>query len=306
MLSLTFALLTLTATPLDTAATPSTHDAEILQWRNTRQTNLKKPQGWLSLSGLYWLTDKPQKIGAGKGNDIRLGFGPKKLGSAQITGKQVSLHFDNVPTGAKIGDVAVGSLAADSKSTMNFVLNTDESGEPSVLAWPDVTITPIFRSGRIALRVKNAQAKTRTEFLGLDYFPITDKFRVEAAWEAYTPMKSIDIATVIGTVEPSPAPGRATFTIDNKSYSLEPILETGSDELFFIFADRTSGKKTYGLGRFLYASPAKDGKVILDFNKAYNPPCAFTAFATCPLPPPSNRLDIAIEAGELKYRRGHH
>ena len=118
---------------------------------------------------------------------------------------------------------------------------------------------------------------------------------------------TLDIPTVLGTVDKMPVPGKAVFTRDGKTYELLPVLETAdAKELWFIFADRTSGKETYGSGRFLYADMPKEGKVVIDFNKAYNPPCAFTPYATCPLAPPENRLALPVTAGEKKYRGGHH
>jgi uncharacterized protein (DUF1684 family) len=130
---------------------------------------------------------------------------------------------------------------------------------------------------------------------------------VQATWVPFTPPHTLDIPTVLGTVDRMPVPGKAVFERDGKRYELLPVVEEeGSDQVWFIFADRTSGKETYGAARFLYADKAKDGKLVIDFNKAYNPPCAFTPYATCPLAPPENRLDLRVTAGEKKYRGGHH
>jgi uncharacterized protein (DUF1684 family) len=123
---------------------------------------------------------------------------------------------------------------------------------------------------------------------------------VVARWEPSNPPTEIAVPNVLGEVERSPSPGTAVFTIGGKEYRLTPVLEGDSPELFFIFGDETNRTETYGAGRFLYAEPAKDGKVILDFNRAYNPPCAFSAFATCPLPPKPNRLALRVDAGEKR------
>ena len=165
----------------------------------------------------------------------------------------------------------------------------------------------IDRSGRKALRVKDSEAPTRTHFLGIDYFDIDPSWRVEAKWIAFDPPHELEVPTVIGTVEKYPVPGKAVFQRGGKTFELLPVIEVPGDrELFLIFADRTSGKETYGAARFLYVPMPVDGKIVLDFNRAYNPPCAFTPYATCPLAPPENRLDLRVTAGEKKYRGAGH
>ena len=148
--------------------------------------------------------------------------------------------------------------------------------------------------------MKDKNSAARKEFKGLAYYPIDPKLRVVADFIPYDPPKKIAIPTVLGTSVDEPSPGRAEFVIDGKKISLEPV-EEDADTLFFIFKDTTAGRETYGAGRFLYTPKPRDGKVVLDFNKAENPPCAFTPYATCPLPPPQNRLTIPIRAGEKKY-----
>src|SRR5262249_36692070 len=165
----------------------------------------------------------------------------------------------------------------------------------------------IKRGDRFALRVRDQNNDARTRFRGLEYFPIDPKWRIEARLERYDSAKMIPIANVTGTVNESPSPGTLVFEIDGQSYKLDPILEKGSTDLFVIFADATSGRETYGAGRFVYApAPGPDGKTVLDFNKAHNPSCAFTRYATCPLPPRQNRLRIRIDAGEKKYAGSDH
>jgi len=168
----------------------------------------------------------------------------------------------------------------------------------------------IDRDGRKALRVKDAAAPTRTHFLGIDAYPIDPSWRIEADWVPFDPPQKLQIGSVIGTIEAVDVPGKAVFQRDGHRFELLPYQEEPGGELFFVIADRTSGKETYGAARFFYAAlPTRGleqpGKVVLDFNKAYNPPCAFTAFATCPLAPAENRLDLAVTAGEKKYRGGH-
>ncbi|MGB3046730.1 DUF1684 domain-containing protein, partial [Dokdonella sp.] len=138
-------------------------------------------------------------------------------------------------------------------------------------------------------------------------YPVDPSWRIEAKWVAFDPPHTLEIPNVIGTLDRMPVPGKAIFERDGKAFELLPVLETeDADELFFIIADKTSGKETYGAARFIYSAMPRDGKVVIDFNKAYNPPCAFTAFATCPLAPPENRLGVAVTAGEKKYRGSSH
>ncbi|HEY1905673.1 MAG TPA: DUF1684 domain-containing protein, partial [Myxococcaceae bacterium] len=158
----------------------------------------------------------------------------------------------------------------------------------------------IDRGQRIGVRIKDPEARARKEFNGIPTFEPSAKWRVTARWEPANPPTEIAVPNVLGEIERSPSPGTAVFTVDGKEYRLTPVLEEGTPDLFFIFADETNRTETYGAGRFLYAQPAKDGTVILDFNRAYNPPCAFSAFATCPLPPKQNRLALRVDAGEKR------
>jgi len=163
----------------------------------------------------------------------------------------------------------------------------------------------IDRDGRKALRVKDSDAETRKHFLGLDYFPTDPSWHIVADWVPFNPAHKMEIGSVIGTIDKVDVPGKAVFKRDGHTYELMPYQEEPGGDLFFVIADRTSGKETYGAARFMDVPLPKDGKVVLDFNLAYNPPCAFTPFATCPLAPPENRLDLRVTAGEEKYRGGH-
>lgn len=274
------------------AQPPPDHTSEIEQWRAQRLERLQAPQGWLSLVGLHWVEPGTHRIGSGEDNDIVLATGPAQLGT--LTLEQGKLKF----TAAPDSGVSVGGAAP----TRAFELLPDSSGKPTVLSFDagQATLQAIERAGRIGLRVRDARAKTRTGFVGIEQFPIDASWRLEARFEAHPPGKTIPIANVIGQLEPMANPGAVVFERDGRTHRLEAVDE-GDGQLFLIFADRTSGKETYGAGRFLYAAPAVDGKTVLDFNKAYNPPCAFNAYSTCPLPPPENRLDLAVTAGEKKY-----
>jgi uncharacterized protein (DUF1684 family) len=183
----------------------------------------------------------------------------------------------------------------------------DDTPKPSKLTVATLTMILIHRDDKFGLRIKDPQAATRLGFHGLRWYEPKAHYRVQARWIPYTPPKVLAIPTVLGTVTHLPAPGVAEFKLDGQMHRLEPVLEEpGDTQLFFILRDTTSSKTTYGAGRFLYADLpdhglTQPGAIWLDFNRLYNPPCAFTAYATCPLPPPQNRLPIAIPAGERRY-----
>jgi uncharacterized protein (DUF1684 family) len=165
-----------------------------------------------------------------------------------------------------------------------------------------LTLYVLERGGRYAIRLRDRNSELRRKFTGLQYFPISERYRVQARFVAEP--RKMRIANVLGMTEEMPSPGYAVFKLNGRELRLYPVLETpDAKELFYIFSDQTTGKETYGGGRFFYSDMPKQGTVTLDFNKAYNPPCVFTPFATCPLPPKENRLPVRIEAGELKY--GH-
>jgi len=286
------------------AETPSTYAHEIEQWRAARVARLTAPDGWLSLIGLEWLHEGANHVGSAADNDIVLKAGPAHLGT-------VTLAAD----GATSIALAKGSGATvDGKSVAEAPLVDDmhaaAGAAPTTVRFGNANFYVIERDGRKALRVKDADAEARRDFAGIDYFPVDPSWRIEADWVPFVPAHELEIGTAIGTIDKVSVPGKAVFLRDGHSFELLPYQEEPGGELFFVLADQTSGKQTYGAARFLYAAlPAggidKPGKVVLDFNKAYNPPCAFTPFATCPLAPPENRLSIAVTAGEKKYRGEH-
>ena len=282
-----------------TAAATGDYQHEIEQWRAKRTANLTSPTGWLSLIGLEWLREGANRVGSASDNDIVLKAGPAHLGVVTL-GKDGALQ---VALDEKAG------ATIDGKPVRQAALIDDmHAGEatPTTVAFGSANFYVIERDGRKALRVKDSDAETRKHFLGIDYFPIDPSWRVVADWVPFDPPHKLEIGSVIGTIDKVDVPGKAVFRRDGHTFELLPYQEEPGGELFFVLADRTSGKETYGAARFLYAALPKDGKVVLDFNKAYNPPCAFTPFATCPLAPPENRLDVAVTAGEKKYRGGHH
>lgn len=273
------------------------HHTEIMQWRTERIERLTKPDGWLSLVGMHWLPDSGvTRVGSGEANGTRLAVGPDKLGLITVEeGNQVWLQPEN--------GVA---LTIDGKpSTARSKLVTDAQGTATVVGFNEgkASFIVINRGGKLALRVRDAEAATRVKFTGIDYFPVDKVYRYTATFTPHDAGRTIDIVNILGIVEPMMNPGTVTFTAGEKTFTLEAIDE-GDHRLFLVFADRTSGKESYAAARFLYAEyPGDDGKTVVDFNKAYNPPCAFTPFSTCPMPPPENRMDMAVTAGEKKPRK---
>ena len=267
-------------------------------WRAERRADLTRPDGWTSLVGLHWVTPGAHYVGTERDNGIRLAVGPAQLGMIDLRPPRIRF----VPhRGA--------ALSVDGEPTRGATqLRADDAPEgPSTISFDDGKglVTVIKRADRYALRVRHADAPTRVQFAGLAYWPGGPSWSVDARFEPHRPARTIPIANIVGTMEPTPNPGAVVFERDGRTHRLE-ALEGEDGGLFLVFADRTSGHGSYGAGRFL-DTPAPDarGRVRLDFNRAYNPPCAFTPFATCPLPPPENRLDLAIRAGEKAYAGVH-
>jgi uncharacterized protein (DUF1684 family) len=193
------------------------------------------------------------------------------------------------------------TVTSQDKRVTELELHSDKDGKPDVLTVGSLSLYLIERGGRLAFRVKDSESAGRRSFRGLDWYPVSEAYRIRGRFVPYDPPRKIPIANVLGTVEPMESPGYVAFTVSGREVKLDAVLEEpDAKELFLIFKDATAGKDTYPAGRFLYAEMPKDGEVVLDFNKAYSPPCAFTSFATCPLPPRQNRLAVRIEAGEKK------
>ncbi len=287
----------ISGTQLISAGSEDDYSREIESWRKQRLERLQAPDGWLSLVGLDWLKPGTSKIGSASDNDIVIAKAPAHLGSIEWKGDKVTITLAR-DSGATI----------DGKTLASAEMLDDAHAEPTTIAFGGVRFYLIDRAGgKKGLRIKDSEAKTRSGFRGIDAYPVDPGWRIEAKWIAFDPPHTLEIPNVIGTIDKMPVPGKAVFERDGKTFELLPVLETDdADELFFIIADKTSGKQTYGAARFVYSAMPKDGKVVIDFNKAYNPPCAFTPFATCPLAPPENRMGVAVTAGEKKYRGSHH
>jgi uncharacterized protein (DUF1684 family) len=274
------------------AAKPADYTRQIEQWRTERVERLMHPSGWLALVGLHWIEPGTHRIGRAADNDIVLATGPDHLGTLALADGK--LMITPAPD--------AGTTISGSSTSETFELIPDSRGTPNVVSFANgaATLHAIERGGRFGLRVRDALAPTRVRFAGIENYPIDEDWRFQARFEAHPPGRTIQIANVLGQLEAMANPGAVVFEHKRKTYRLEAVDE-GDGQLFLIFADRTNGKHTYGAGRFLYAAAPVDGRTEVDFNKAYNPPCAFSEYSTCPLPPPENRLDLAVKAGEKKY-----
>jgi uncharacterized protein (DUF1684 family) len=266
--------------------------AKVDAWRNQRLERLTSDDGWLTLTGLYWLEPGENRFGSAPDGAVVL----PDDGVPEIAGLLV-VGADGTVVAFAEEDARV---EINGEPLTEAVLATDAQGTPDVLTAGRITFYIIDRDGRLAARVKDPEAETRLTFSGIDHFDIDPTYRVDARFEPYAEPREVTIPTVLDRDTSMMATGILRFSIHGEEAVLEPYVDDPSDDsLFLIFRDATSGVTTYGAGRFLYAeAPGEDGLTVLDFNLAYNPPCAFTPYATCPLPPPQNTLNVAIEAGE--------
>jgi uncharacterized protein (DUF1684 family) len=274
--------------------------ADIEQWRARRLARLTAPDGWLTLVGLYWLDPGENSFGSSEDNDVVI----PDSGLPRVAGT-----FELRDDGSVVIHASPGSgITLDGRPITDSLLHSDHGGKPDVLRLKSLSFYVIERGGMLAVRVKNADSATRAHFKELEYYPIDAAYRVEGVFEPYAEPRPVTVPSAHGPDQTMIAPGLVRFALRGASCSLEPLVEqAGSPDLFFVFRDDTSGKTTYGAGRFLDAAAPPPGShaVTLDFNEAYNPPCAFTPYATCPIPPPQNVLRIAVEAGEKVPAEAH-
>jgi uncharacterized protein (DUF1684 family) len=286
------ALMLIANSPPHPMAPDAAYQAEIEKWREAREARLKADDGWLTVAGLFWLKHGDNTVGTDPSSDLVLpkGSAPAKVGVLDF--------HDGITSFQAASGV---SVTLDGQPAKSGVLKPDSSGSPDLLSVNELTMFVIERGERYGIRLRDKNSLMRKAFKGLKYYPPKEGYRVVGKFVSYDPPKTIPIPNILGQVEQTPSPGYVVFTLKGRECRLDSITE--GDTLFFIFKDLTSGKETYPPGRFLNTEMPKNGEVILDFNKAYNPPCAFTPYATCALPPEQNKLAIAIEAGELRY--GH-
>jgi uncharacterized protein (DUF1684 family) len=294
-----------TAERAATATRPTVDgDAEragIEAWRAERVRRLTSDTGWLTLAGLFWLREGENSFGRSSSNALVL----DNPSLADAAGSFL-LRDHRVRFVARPG----GGVTHDAKAVSSLDLVADTQGEPTVLASGSLRFFIIERAGHLGVRVRDLDNPHRRNFRGLSYFPVSTAWVLDARFEPYEPAHRLRIVNILGMEEDAVSPGAVVFTRDGREWRLDTVLESpGDTELFIMFADETSGRETYGAGRFLDIPMPEGRRAQLDFNKAYNPPCALNDFATCPLPPPQNRLKLRIEAGEKRYEGGpeqHH
>ena len=265
----------------------------INEWSSAREERLTRENGWLNLAGLFWLEEGNNKFGSDKSNDIVFPEeAPDFIGSFILEDSTITVMInEDIPA------------LIDSQEIKSADLRTDISGDPQMMDYKNLRWFLIKRGDQYGIRLRDLNSEAVTNFEGINRFSVNEDWKMTAEFIPFQEPKKINIPTILGTIEEDFAPGKLTFTKEGKEYSLLPT--SAGEGLFVIFADETSGEETYGAGRFLYTEkPDSAGNVILDFNKAYNPPCAFTKYATCPLPPKENYLKLRISAGEKNY--GNH
>jgi uncharacterized protein (DUF1684 family) len=267
---------------------PDAHRAIVEAWRSQRYAALRRDTGWLTLSGLDWLRPGVNRIGSASDAEIVLPSGPADAGTLSLSDHGV--RADGVPGGLSIDGVAVTDMP----------LVNDQEGEPTMLELGRLRLCIIERGGRMAVRTWDTESAARRGFAGIDHWPVDPAWQFEARFEPTGHM--LQVPDVLGTLEDETSPGDVVFELDGVMHRLQALPGGDAGELWLVFGDATNGVETYGGGRFLYTgAPDGDGRVNVDFNRAYNPPCVFSPYATCPLPWPANRLPIRIEAGERNW-----
>ncbi|WP_018690549.1 DUF1684 domain-containing protein [Algicola sagamiensis] len=273
-------------------ASQQSYQQEIIDWQSKRQKSIKNPKGWLSLTGLFWLHEGVNSFGSAGDNEIQLPKGRDYAGNIIL--KKNGIIEAHILPGSEI--------TVDGKVVSKVALLTDQEQNTSHIQSGSVDFYLIQRGEKIAARVKDFNRVATLDLEPLSFYPININWKIKATYHPYPKGTQVHIPTVIDTTFTPEHVGKITFQVHGKQYSLDAIDD--GKYLFVIFKDKTSQTKSYGAGRFLYAPKpsAKDTTFWLDFNKAYNPPCAFSSYATCPLPPPQNQLELAIHAGEQRYQ----
>jgi uncharacterized protein (DUF1684 family) len=264
------------------------HERVVEAWRSARYAALRREIGWLTLAGLDWLRPGENRIGSDPELEVTLPAGPSLAGSITVSGDRLS---------------ASGLFTHDGGAVEDLPLADDSAGEPTMLELGDLRFCVIQRGGRHAVRTWNTRAPALRDFAGIDHWPVDPAWRIDARFEP-SPGRMVAVPDVLGFIEEEESPGEVVFDVDGRQHGLQALPGGPNGELWLVFGDATNGIETYGGGRFLYTAAPVDGSVEVDFNRAYNPPCVFSPFATCPLPWPENRLPIRVEAGERSFHIG--
>jgi uncharacterized protein len=270
------------------SANHSPYQTEIESWHRRMEESLRADRGWLTLAGLFWLNEGPNRFGTSPDNEIVLPgeSAAAHAGSLVFQAGTATLHAE-----------ASAGVAVNGQPTTTALLRSDADAAPDLVTIGDLTMLVIQRGQRHAIRLWDRRSPARAAFTGRRWYPVREAYRIAARFVPHDPPRSLPVPNILGETEQRHSPGYAVFALDGHEQRLDAVIE--GDELFFIFRDQTAGDTTYPAGRFLKAAFPQKAMITLDFNRAYSPPCAFTAFATCPLPPPRNHLPLRIEAGEL-------
>jgi uncharacterized protein len=278
------------------AADSSSEQVLVEQWRTARVAELTGEHGWLTLVGLFWLEQGDNSFGRSPANKLVLNHPALASKAGRIVLDGHSIQFvANRGSGITHAGQPVGAIA----------MVPDGEGEPTVISSGPLRIWIIERAGKLGVRVRDLESPRLRDFKPIEYYPIEPAWVFDARFEPHEPHRHIPIVNILGLEEEWDCPGTLVFEHDGHEWRLDAVLEAPNDQsLFVMFADRTNGDGTYGGGRFLRVPLPSQGRTRVDFNESYNPPCAFNDFATCPLPPPQNRLALRVESGEKVYR-GH-
>lgn len=277
-------------TPKGASSVASEGALQQIAWHEQRLARLRAEDGWLTLVGLDFLEDGTHTVGSGEGVRLRYaGCSRSVIGRFEVRGTKVRFHRE------------AGSEVSIENGTEGEPLMPDSLGSAAVVRDGPVSFTLVRRNARLALRVRDNNSPIRAQFRGIELFPYDPSWRVPARWIPAMPGQSIAITNVTGFTENQALAGYLEFEHEGRSARLLATPES-SNRVSVIFGDASNASLTYGGGRFLSVELGDDTLTYLDFNQAYNPPCSFTHFATCPLPPPENRLPFAVPAGERRYQ----
>jgi len=277
------------------ATNVSPYQAEIETFRQQREAKLTSDTGWLTIAGLSFLTKPETTFGSDAANDVVLPAGAPAKAGAFVLAKNGKISLKPEP--------GVTYMLLDGKPFAGGPIKSDGEGPPERLVFGDVQVW-IHQSGdRPAVRIRNRNNPLRKDFTGMKWYPVNEAYRIEGTFVPFDKPKEVQIPNMLGDIDRMESPGHVKFTLNGKEHNMAVITED-AENFWFIFRDLTSADETYPAARFLYTPRADaNGKVTLDFNRAENPPCAFNAYATCPLPPQENRLQVRVEAGEKIYQR---
>jgi len=264
------------------------YENSVLKWRQEVENNLRRENGWLALAGLFWLRRGTNLIGSDSESDIRLPKrGPARLGTFEFDGNNVTLNVEaSLP-------VEVNGVASTSA-----LLDADQEDVPSFITFNEMRMVVVRRSKGVGIRIWDNTREERQTFPPRQWYPVKEELRIPGTYTRYETPKVVKMPDILGAILDEPMQGYVSFALNGRIHQLM-VEELQDRRLFIQFMDLTNGRPTYPSGRYHYTDAHENGRVFVDFNKAYSPPCAFTEFATCTFPPQENRLDIPIEAGEI-------